>query len=124
MQHLFLSLLSSQHPLALYQLLETCARSNQQLSPKDIYTVCQIALRSSSRLGTKGLIKLLTDPAVVSSLASAVCSALKQVLVQTASVPPASTSAEEPVSATGQQGANCSSSSSSSSRRRAGHRPR
>ncbi|WIA30921.1 hypothetical protein OEZ86_000973 [Tetradesmus obliquus] len=78
---LFVCQLARKHPVPFFQFLDTCARSGGLEGP-DIMRLCTLAVTGSTRIGSRGLLDLLSSPAATAALASALASILKLCMQQ------------------------------------------
>jgi hypothetical protein len=75
-KELFVSQLARKHPVAFFQLLDLCARSDQ-LTGNSTYILADLAEVGSAKIGVKGLADLLSSPTATAALGSSLCSIAK-----------------------------------------------
>lgn len=76
-RELFTSQLARKHPVAFFQFLDICARSEQLQPLLNIVPLLQLFQNGSSRIGTRGLAELLSSPAATAALGSTLASITK-----------------------------------------------
>ncbi|WIA30740.1 hypothetical protein OEZ86_000807 [Tetradesmus obliquus] len=73
---LFVSQLARKHPVPFFQFLDACARSRQR-DAIAAWELPRLLQQGAAKIGTKGLVDLLSSPAAAAALGSALCSIMK-----------------------------------------------
>ncbi|WIA38403.1 hypothetical protein OEZ86_001729 [Tetradesmus obliquus] len=105
---LFISQLTRKHPVPFFQFLDISARS-EQLDPIAARQLVTLVMHGCTKIGTKGLLELLSSPVAAAALGSVLCSIVKLEMVHDAQCPSSpSAAAVEPESRLSPYGvANC-----------------